>query len=156
MVPTTITKTYKEIGTNDFAMIMHKIDSTPTDNINACAINKITKIYRKAKEQIHKEFKDEILQKYAQKKEDGTLDSNAREGFIIPKEVQDEYDKAVNDFEGRVVEFAVNPLRPQNIKDVKITPREIDALGDLFTEEGGPGVPGGASQATDNVRSLHN
>ena len=37
--------------------------------------------------------------------------------------------------------IAWRPLTPDTLSEIKVTAKELDLLGDLYTEENGPGVP---------------
>lgn len=131
-----------------FKMLVSKIIQTQTTQNEAYHINKFFKeVTRLSKEYAEKfnEFKD----KFAQKTEDGKFalgrDDENREvpdSWMPREEAKAELDKAIKDLHDEEVLFKFRPLTSVTLKDVKVSAYELELLGDLYSPENGPGVPG--------------
>lgn len=134
---------YKDIKSFEFAQVMSKLSNTSTINVRANHIRHIVKELNKAGEQISEEYKSSIIEPYAKKDKSGALVKPKGEpgGFIPDEARQDEFLKAQEEFGERFAEINWRPMTPDTLSDIKLTAKELDLLGDLFTEENGPGLP---------------
>lgn len=138
-----ITMNYKDIKSFEFAQLIAKLSNTPTINVRANHIRHIVKELNKAGDQISEEYKKDILEVYATRDEKGEIvrpegDPN---GFTPDEAKQKEFLEAQEKFGERKAKINWRPLTPDTLTDIKLTAKELDLLGDLFTEENGPGVP---------------
>jgi hypothetical protein len=143
----TIKMKYEDIGNFEFAQSIQKIGSANTSSYNASRICKLMKQLQKARNEIHESFTKDMLERYAQRNEDGTIkrpegDPN---GFTPLDDKVEEYTKEQEAFGKRLYEFTCAPLNPSILQDVKLSARDIETLKDLFIEESGPGLPPGHS-----------
>ncbi len=137
---------YKEVGSFEFASLIQKIANQPTNNQAASHINKIVKQITAARELIHEQYMKEIREKFAMRKEDGTVDTTgAGPGedmyFNVTPDKMEEFKKAQDEFGMRLFSLNWRPLTPSTLKDVQLSAKDIDTLGELYTDEEGPGVP---------------
>lgn len=135
--------TYKQVGSFEFSQALAKIANTPTSTKQAGHIHQVVKRVQAGKDQIHAEYKTQIVEKFAQKDDKGKVltGEDHATGFQMMEGKDEEFQKALAEFEGRQVEVDWRPLTPDTLSDVKLSAREIDLLGPLFSEENGPGVP---------------
>lgn len=150
---------YREISGFEFTQAMQKIGSTPTTAQKAAQIRRITKEIEAARKVVVAEFERDIMQVYGAKNEDGTLKRPEGEptGFEPLEGKHEEIMSAQTAFGEREVTLNIlRPLTPATLSDMKLSAKDLDALKGLFSEEDGPGVPGGpfvpAQQA--NVQSI--
>jgi hypothetical protein len=146
-----VVKNYDEVGTNDMAMLISKLEHTSTDNKSAAQIYQITKRYHAAVKQIRADYQKEVIDVYAKKNESGKIipSTTNPNGFDIIEGKEEEFTKAAEDFGKKTYTFkgeeprphAFKRLTPTTLVDVKLTAKEIGILGDLYSDEGGPGVP---------------
>ena len=138
-----IKMTYKQIGSFEFSQAMAKIENTPTTTIKASHIRQIAKRIKAGKDLIHESYKTDIMDKFGKKSEDGkTLIAEGQPGgFEMAEGKDEEFNKAFLEFEAREIEVDWRPLNPDTLSDIKLSAREIELLGPLFSEENGPGVP---------------
>lgn len=134
---------YKMARGESFSMLFAKLANTATTNQRAAHIRRIMKGLEAVHKQIMEEFKTEILSVYAVKKEDGNIAfKDERESdFDLIDGKAEEYNKALAEFGEREGIIEWRPLTPDTLSDVKLSARELDLLGDLFSEENGPGIP---------------
>lgn len=127
-----------------FSMLLAKLANTATTNARACHIKKIMKGLEKLHKQIMEEFKKDILEAYAVKKEDGSgikYKDEMESDFDLLEGKEKEYQEALKTFGEREGTIEWRPLTPDALADIKLSARELDLLGELFSEENGPGVP---------------
>jgi hypothetical protein len=137
---------YLTIGSFEFNTVMQKLVRTQTNNKAATHIKQVSKRVDAGRKKIHEEYMTEIVPKYAKKNEDGTIDrTGGNEGdlnFFTPKdELMQEFLKAQEEFGKRELVIDWRPLTPSCLEDVSISAHELDAIGEVYTEEEGPGVP---------------
>lgn len=132
-----------------FQMLMNKIIQTPTDNKAACSINRVFKQLKKHGQDFYTEL-GKLREIYAQRDEKGVVklgtDGHGHEvpeSWMPDPEKKAEFDEKVVALHEQEVELDTRPMNPNILKDVKLSAYELDLLGDLFTEEAGPGVPSG-------------
>lgn len=155
MEAATIKLKYKTIGGFEFAQLMQRIANIQTDTKSAGHIYQVTKRITKARDQIHAEYMKEIREKYAKKTEDGKVDVSGNpagdvQGFVPDEAKLEEFKAAQDAFGDREFVIDWKPLTPASLKDLQISAKEMDLLGDLYTEQYGPGIP-----SFDNVTQLH-
>lgn len=138
-----IKMTFKQVGSFEFSQAMAKIENTPTSSKNAAHIRQVSKRVKVGKDRIHEEYKKDIMEKFAKLGEDGKplVSENQPGGFEMKDGKDDEFNEAFKEFEAREVEVDWRPLTPDTLADIKLSAREIELLGPLFSEESGPGVP---------------
>jgi hypothetical protein len=123
----------------EFQQVMMKLVNTATDNKKACAIHHISKEVEKHVDQFKSEFKKDILEKYAQKDEHGKYLNDEGQYKIDPKCFAD-YKTATEAFGKKTAIVKWKPLTPSVLSDIKMSAKEIDLLGELFSEQEGPGL----------------
>lgn len=135
--------TYKQVGSFEFSQAMAKIENTPTSTKSASHIRQISKRVKAGKDKIHDEYKSDIMDVFAVKGEDGKakVSENQPGGFEMVEGKDEEFNKAFQAFEAREVEVDWRPLTPDTLADIKLSAREIELLGPLFSDDNGPGVP---------------
>lgn len=143
--PAAITVKYNEVKSFEFAQVMGKVSNTPTSLQNAAQIRNLVKAVNDAGEMISKAYGEEILEKYAKRDEKGEIirPEGDPAGFTPDETKLDEFMQAQEEFGNREADIHYRPLTPAILADVKLTARELDLLGTLFTEENGPGLPPG-------------
>jgi hypothetical protein len=133
--------TYKSVMSFEFTNLVQKLVNTPTSNKNASHIHKIYKALDAAGTKIREEFKAEVLSKFALKDENGGIKTDEHGTYEPDPAQMEEYNKAMTEFEARECVIDWRPLTPDTLSDVKVTAKEIDLLGPLYSEQNGPGVP---------------
>ncbi len=139
----------KYVDLNSFALAtaMQKIKNTPTLAAKASQIRKVVKKYDEATALTKEKYKTDLGDVYHDKNADGTpkmVETAEGKEFALKEGTQEEYKKVVDEFGKRTYEFNLSeftPLNPTILSDVKLTAADIEALGPLFSEEAGPGLP---------------
>lgn len=128
---------YSEISSFEFAQAMQKIASTPVDTKTACAIRRVAKKVEKALADIRDEYKVKFIDVWGKKDETGKIippaDGNPS-GFEVPDEKADEFIKAQEAFGKSEIELDVRPLTKDELKDIRLSAKELDCLRDLFID----------------------
>ena len=147
---------YETIGSEAFAMLMQKISNTQTNNKAASHINHIIKEVERVREHIKDEYLKEIREGFAKRDADGKIDLIDKDGnnhkdqpnwFDVEDAKMAELNKATEEFHQREAVINWRPLTPSTLEDVNLSAREINLLGDLYSEiEVGPGVPTNIAQ----------
>lgn len=137
---------YKQLaGGEEFSMMLQKIGYTPTSNKNACHINRIMKALQTHQTALRDGYQSKLIPTYVEKGEDGKAKFDPKTGeMVILADKREEFTKAEAEFMETEVLLAVKPLTPSVLADIKLSARDIDLLGPLFSEEDesrGPGVP---------------
>ncbi len=137
-----------------FLMLVQKISNTQTSGKNASHIRHIVRGLTDARNQMATEHKKEIVEVYAQKDENGKIKApeDNKDGFIPADDKKEECDKASEAFFNREATIDWKPLAPSTLSDVRLSAREIDLLGELYSEHEGPGLPG--LGPSDNVMAF--
>lgn len=131
-----------------FKMLISKIIQTQTGQNEAYHINKFFKeVTRLSKEYGDKfnGFKDTFALKDAEGKFALGKDDEGHEvpdSWMPREESKADLDKAIKDLHEEEVAFKFRPLTPSTLKDVKMSAYELELLGDLYSPENGPGIPG--------------
>jgi hypothetical protein len=86
-------------------------------------------------------YKTEIMEKYAKRDENGKVmpspDGNPN-SFAFDESKQDEFVKAQEAYGSREVELAVTPFVLNDFKDIRISPKNLNALGKLYVDVEAP------------------
>lgn len=148
----TIKIKYKDLGSFEIQTAIQKIANTAMPAPKAAVISHLIKSAQAVRTQMSEEYKTEVMEKFAQKNEDGSL--KRPEGdpqSIIPIEgKEEEMQKANIEFGEKFgelkymlkdKEIIARPLTPSLLADVKLSPKDLEALKDLYSDEEGPGVP---------------
>lgn len=150
---------YLALSSFEFAQVMQKITSVPTSNANANHIRKIMNEIEAARKIISEAYKTEIMEKYAKKNEAGELirPEGDPAGFVTEDGKAEEYAQAETEFAKRMAIIKWRPMTPKTLADIKISAKELNLLGALFTEEEGPGLPEFPfpNGAAGNIHNLH-
>lgn len=132
-----------------FRMLMSKLIQTPTDNVSACHIHKVYKEVEKHGDAYAKRF-NKFKEEFAQRGEDGKIvlgrDTDGIEQpdtWVVLEEKRDDLNKAMKELHDEEATINWRPLTPNTLKDIKLSAYEIDLLGELYTDENGPGLPTG-------------
>lgn len=147
---------YQKVGSFEFQQLIEKLKNAQVDNFSACQIHHIIKEVKKGRDKLTAEFKADILDKYATKDESGKILTPSQERpYDIPDDQIEAYTKATEEFGEREMEINWSPLNHQHLQGVKISAAEIEALGELFSEEqAGPGIPMMGQDSRGNVHQL--
>lgn len=139
----TIKMTYKQIGGFEFNQAIAKIENTPTTTQKASHIRQLVKRVKLAKEKLHEEYKSDVVEAFSVKGPDGKpiYSEQAMGGFEMDDARGEEFQKALESFEKKEAEIDWRPLTLETLSDIKLTAKELDMLGDLVSEDAGPGVP---------------
>lgn len=135
--PKTVKIKYSEISSFEFNTAMQKIAATPVDNKTACSIRRVVKAVSKGLEDIRLEYKTKFIDVWGKKDAEGKIippaDGNPS-GFEVPDEKADEFMKAQEDFGKSELELSIDPLTPNDLKDIRLSAKELDCLRDLFLD----------------------
>ena len=133
---------YGEMSGFEFTQVITKIANTPTTSVKAAHIRRVMKELERNRKAIHEEFKKEIVEVFAQKSEDGKLlePEGAPGEYLVLEGKEEERNAAVKVFGEKVATIAWRPLTPDSLSDVKVTAKELDLLGELYTDDNGPGL----------------
>lgn len=142
---------FSAMSSFEFATLIQKMASTPTNNKNACAIARVVRDLEKAQKLISDKYQTDVVEFFGKKGEDGKIirpegDPTGYEPLEMEK-FDEKLAEALEKF-GEENEFEVNakPLTPTILADMKISAKEINLLAGLFVEDEaqqatGPGVP---------------
>ena len=135
---------YREMSGFEFTQIITKIAETPTTTQKAAHIRRVMKELERNRKSIAEEFKSTIMETFAKKDEDGKfIEPEGAPGEYITMDGKEaERDEAVKAFGEKLATINWRPLTPDTLDAVKLSAKELDLLGLLFSEENGPGVPG--------------
>lgn len=144
MEPTKLTMKYNQLMAHEFNQLVSKIANTPTSAQKASLLRKAIKKLQDYKNFISAQYVERVVKSHFKCDEEGNPVKDEKGDYIALAESTDELDKANEAFGQTEIEVET-VFRPSLLADVKgITAREMDLLGNLFTEEDGPGVPHGA------------
>lgn len=141
---------FNTMSSFEFASMIQKIASSPTSNKNACAIARVVKELEKAQKLIADTYQTEVVEKFAQKGEDGKVLRPKDDPTDYIKLEMENFDEklaaALEVFGKHEFEVVAKPLTPSVLADIKISAKEINMLAGLFSEDeaqqnAGPGVP---------------
>lgn len=142
----TIKVKYKDLSTFEFNQALAKVANAQLPTAKALAVRKILKGIQEVREQMSKDYKQNILEKYAQKDEKDPTKfahpENDPNGFIFSEEnqaVMMKENEAFGDTE--VTVNAPFKLNETLLEGVKFSARELEMLNFIMSEEAGPGVP---------------
>lgn len=135
--------TYSQISAQPLRMALAKISNAPiANNKIACMIRGVNKAVRAKQEEIGKEYEDSVLHAFAKKNEDGSFvrpDGNPQ-AYDVDDTKVDEFKVAQEEFGKKTLTIEYGPLRPSHLEGIALSANELDALGDLFVEDDGPGL----------------
>lgn len=134
---------YQKISSFEFTQTMQKIANVATNNRAASHIRHVIKALDPARKEMGDAYIKEIMEVFGVKNEDGTLQRPEGEpqGFIPDETRTEEFLKAQEEFGKRIFIVKWRPLTPDTLVDIKLSAKELDVLGDLYSEENGPGLP---------------
>ncbi len=137
---------YSEIMGFPFSQAIQKIASTPTHGAKAAQIHKVIKQLSAARKEIQKQFWNDIAEVYGKRDEAGKLvrPDGDEAGFEPIEEKKEELLAAQEAFGNSEVAFNAQPFSLQTLEDVKISAKDLEALGALFTgnaDESKPAIP---------------
>lgn len=145
MEGTKLTIKYKEVGGFELGQVIQKIASTPTSTSKAAAIRKLVKAVQEVRVKAADEWKEQIFEKYSKRDDKGVIvrPKDDPNGFEPDETRAEEMHKAQTEFDNKLAELSISPLNPMILSDVKLSAADLERLGALFSEEAGPGIPGG-------------
>lgn len=123
--------TYSKMSSFQFQKVLQKLETAATDGFTAYRIRKIATKLKSYREQIANEYKKQIMDKYAKRDEKGEY---KEEDFVPMEDKVNEYNKALEDFGKNEVFVDRHPLTIADIKDIKITAEEMEAMGEMFDD----------------------
>lgn len=134
---------YEQVGGFEFAQVIQKIAAVPTTTAAANHIRRVINEIEAARKQISAEYKTEIMEKYGKRNEAGELarPEGDTQGFDPDETKMDEFIEAQKEFGKRTATIKWRPLTPKTLNDVKLSAKELNLLGPLFSEDEGPGLP---------------
>jgi hypothetical protein len=146
---------HKDIGSFEFASTMEKLRSSPVDNAVASHIHQIAKRVQAARDLMGKQYKAEIIEKFAKRDEAGKI-VNAPDGrFDVDDDKVLEFQKETDAFGEREIEIDWRPFDARTFSEIKVSAKELDLLGDLYSHEPvGPGLPHMGMDHQGNVHQL--
>lgn len=146
---------YKTLNDFGFQSLIQKLANAQTSTTNASHIRRIVNLVQKASDQMREDFKKDVLELYAARDEEGKIIATKEKPFDIPDDKIEAFTAATEVFGEREGTVDWRPLNAHTIQDLKVSAREMELLGDLYTEEGnGPGLPEFAEDAKGVVHSL--
>lgn len=134
---------YEDVGGMAMAEVMQKLANTQTNNRAASHINKILKRVQAAREKISALYKEEIMPEFFAKDAEGNwvINQDTQEYTLKEGVTAEQLAEKMKEFNTRTIEIDWRPLGPSALVDVKLSARDLNALGDLYTEQDGPGIP---------------
>lgn len=123
--------TYADLSNFNFQKAMQKIENAPTDGFTAYRINKIVRDLKKGRDQISAEYRKDIMEVFAKKDENGKYDENT---FQPMEDKIEEFKIAQEAFGKKELHIEQNSLSIADIKDIKISAAEMDALKGAFDD----------------------
>lgn len=127
---------YKILGGMEFAQALQKLASTPMSTKHAIRVQRLISALGEAREEISKEYNEEIVEKFADRDEAGNFKPADREGlpFGIKEGMHEEFVQAARAFDQKVAEVDTPKLFVTGIQEIKLSPRDIDALSPILAE----------------------
>lgn len=122
---------YSDLSNFNFQKAMQKIENAPTDGFTAYRIKKILKELKKGRDRISAEYVTEIMEVFAKRDENGKYDPDS---FQPMEDKIEEFKTAQEDFGKRELHIEQNSLSIADIKDIKISAAEMDALKGAFDD----------------------
>lgn len=123
--------TYNEIGNFQFQKAIQKLNSSVTDQLTAYKIRKITSKLKSYRAQIAEEYTKELAEKYAKRNEQGKYDA---QNWTPEEGKQEEFMKAQEEFGKKEIFIDRLPLTFNEMKDIKMSAEEQEALGAMFDD----------------------
>lgn len=141
-----IKMSYRELSqlTSNPVSPLGKLSNTPTHNVKASHIRRLLKLTMIAHSVLVDEHK-KLVEEFGKKGEDGNLVMMPEDPqrFQIKEGVEKDFEKAMQAFDDKIAEIKEKPLNADTLSDIRMSAKEIELLGPLYTDEGGagPGVP---------------
>lgn len=140
---------YKNVTTfnrYEFTSFMTKLKKTSTNNIAANNIHQVLKEIKRILKIVIDSYYTEVGDVYAKRNENGEIDREgadpAHTKFFKPDEAKiEEFEKAEKIWGEQEIEFKWKLLTPSDLKDISVSAEEIEMLGDIYSQENGPGIP---------------
>lgn len=137
---------YKDLSGFEFSNLMQRLSAHPTEGKHASHIRQITKRLNAIRSSMSDEYKKEVMEHFSLKDEKGEFlkpenPQGPQDMYQVDPAKMEDYQKAVEAFGEKEGVIDWRPFTPSTLKDFKISGREIELLGVLYTEEDGPGVP---------------
>lgn len=137
---------YNSFSNFEFLQAIQKIASTPTTAAKANTIRKITNALQEGRvKTVVEDYKKEIMEVFAKRNEAGEIvrPDGEPDGFEPIEGKEEECKAATEAFGEKFLEISAEKLTPATLSEVKLSARELELLGDIFTdvENAGPGVP---------------
>lgn len=134
---------HKDLGSFEMKQALMKIANAPMNAMNARALRKIIKDVQEKTQNVSDLYREEILKTHF--KHDDKGEPVLENGDFVPNDTSDEatanIKKLNEEFGEREVEI-LDWIRPFMLAEIKgVTPREMDVLEILISDEAGPGVP---------------
>ena len=137
---------YKQVTDGNLIQALQKLVRTPLNTQVAYRVKKIADAYSKAREQIGKEYQEQVVEKFAEKDEKGVIipDAESLGGFKINETDTTEF-VAIHEAFG-MKDFVIerDPLWVGDLGDVKFSALELTTLEPFVSEDriiGGNVVP---------------
>lgn len=156
----TVTLKYGQVAPFEFQTIQQKIEMTPTTVAKAAVLRHVIKNIKEMRKKMSEEYTKEVMEKFGKKGEDGQFlrDEEHPDRILLATDTAEDRElvqKANDEFYAREYSFAVPTLlNPYYLSEVKMTAKEVELLGPLFTEEfeHGPGIPSDSNSNVKNIR----
>ena len=123
--------TYQQMGSRAFQMAVQKLNSSVTDGLTAYKIKKVTSKLKSHREIISEEYKKEIAEVYAKRDEHGKYNMD---NWVPEEDKQEAMIKAQDAFGLKELFIDRFPLTFSDLKDIKMSAEEQEALGTMFDD----------------------
>lgn len=139
-----VTLKYKSFGGTELDTVLTRIANILMPLQRADEVREILKGIQAGRDQMSKDYRENVLGKFAKKKEDGSFERPEYDphGFIIADEHAEAARKANESFGEKEVEIEI-PYKFHNalFGNEKFSPRERELLDFVWETKKGPGVP---------------
>ena len=118
------------------------IEGTKTDGFTARKIRKMKEAIKRARDQIAKDWQDEVVEKFAKRDESGNIKVEPISelnpmGFVLDETKKDEFQKFYETFGERKAQIDRLPLNMVDLKDMRISARDEEILAPILDDADG-------------------
>lgn len=127
-----VSLSYSDISNQGFDQAIQKLLFTPMHGARASVLHSLGKKLSAFKKQIHKEWKETIVAKYAQKDEKGEAVVDPLGNFVSLEALKDESESAQKAFFDQVFTLEMDPITPEFLGDARVSAADLQALAGLY------------------------
>lgn len=116
---------YESVNSYQFNNTLRELSNAKIDIFTSARLAKFLKCMAEVQADIGKEFKKELMPKFAKRDEHNNFNPDT---FEVKEGMEEEFRKAQEDFGKQEYSVSVNPLTISDVKDINLKPIDIIAL----------------------------